>query len=46
MASLVPHVQVLHIQLGDFVEINLSQEAEHFAIMEVNELFEDLNVCL
>lgn len=39
-------MQVLCIHVGDVVEIDLSDgDKEHFAVMEVTELFEDTQVC-
>lgn len=39
-------LQELHVNVGDFVEINLSEEdVEHYAVMEITELFEDIEVC-
>ena len=38
-------LQELRISVGDFVEINLSEgNEEHYAVMEVTELFEDIEV--
>lgn len=40
-------LQVLRVHIGDFVEINLSDsDVEHYAVMEVTELFEDSQVYL
>ena len=39
-------LQELRVNVGDFVEINLSEEdVEHYAVMEITELFEDIEVC-